>query len=394
MKGAQPGDVESMRVRSISITNFSASDERAWRDLADRSMEPNPFYEVDFLVPACRHLRGGNRVTLLVAEEDGRFHACLPVRAKLSGILSPPVIGSWRHPYAYLGTPLVAPERAVDALGCLIAALRGDGMWPRVVVLELFGDDGPIASCLRTAAERLGVMVQSRASGERAVHRCQDDTAAPLPGRVKKERQAKARKWRRLCADWDDPAVVDRAGERGAAGHFLAMEASGWKGRSGTALASRAGDAAFYEEVTARFAAAHRLRLYSLKAGEEELAMQTNLLVDHCLFDWKVAYDERFARYGPGSLLQLRVLDLAAAEGLEWIDTCSDPGDDHQLRLSADRRRIATLAIVGRRRNEGLLVGPAVLVVKLSGKLRAVTTANLRFKLTRAHRAIRTVVSR
>ena len=127
-----------MRTRTIPIRDLSSSDEEAWRDLAVRSVEPNPFYEVDFLVPACRYLRDGKRIVLLVAEDAARFHACVPVRRNnLPGILSPPVIASWRHLYGFLGTPLVAPERGVEALSCLLTTLRGTGPWPRVVVLEL-----------------------------------------------------------------------------------------------------------------------------------------------------------------------------------------------------------------------------------------------------------------
>jgi CelD/BcsL family acetyltransferase involved in cellulose biosynthesis len=373
-----------MLARSISILDLSATDERAWRDLAARSVEPNPFYEVDFLVPACRHLRGGKGVALLVAEESGRFHACLPVRPRRRiGADYLPLITSWRHPYGYLGTPLVAPERAVDALGCLVGTLRSGRPWPRVVVLELFGDWGPTAAYLRRAADQLGVTVYVHASGDRAILRCQDDGGASLPARVKRERQAKVRRWRRLSADRGEPAVVDRAAQSDSAERFLAMEASGWKGQSGTALLSRPKDAAFYREVTSRFAAAHRLRLYSLEVDAETLAMQTNLSADDCLFDWKVAYDERFSRYGPGTLLQLRVLDLARADGVQWIDTCAAVGDDHQLRLSGDGRRIATLAVAGRGEIEAAIVAPAVWIVSISGKLRGVTTRNLRFKLAR-----------
>ena len=172
------------------------------------------------------------------------------------------------------------------------------------------------------------------------------------------------------------------------------MEASGWKGKAGTALASRAEDAAFYREVTARFGASGKLRLYSLEVGGETLAMQTNFCASRSLFDWKVAYDERFARYGPGAQLQLRVLDLAREDGLRWIDSCADLGDDHQLRLSPDRRRIATLVIGAGGRREGPLLTLAVLVVKVGRKLRGFSTGTLRDKLVASSHVISRVLHR
>jgi CelD/BcsL family acetyltransferase involved in cellulose biosynthesis len=374
--------------RALPLRELSPSDEEAWRDLAARSMEPNPFYEADFLLPASRYLKNGKGVMLLVAEERdaGRFHACLPVhRACLARPLSPPVLTPWRHLYSYLGTPLVSPERGLEALRCLLTTLRGTAAWPRVVVLELFGDDGPVASCLRNAADQLGLSVHAHAPGERAVFSCHDQQAdvRPFGGG---ESRTKARQWRRLCRELGDPAVLDRApaGDGPVAGdsaeEFLAIEAAGWKGKARTALASRAGDAAFYREVTARFGGAGRLSLYSLEAGGHTLAMQTNLRANDCLFDWKVAYNERFAAYGPGAQLQLRVLDLALRDGVRWIDTCADVGDEHQLRLCPGRRRIATLAI--RKGGRGPVLALALWVVEMNDRLRGWSLRTLRYRIT------------
>ncbi|MBV8943221.1 MAG: GNAT family N-acetyltransferase [Solirubrobacterales bacterium] len=372
----------------ISIPDISAFDEKAWRELAARAIEPNPFYEVDFLVPACRHLRNGKNVMLLVATKAGRFHACLPVRtASASGKLFWPVISSWvQNLYGSLGTPLVSPERAVEALRCLLATLRGDGRCRRVVVLESVGDDGPIASYLRRAADDLGVTIGTYAPGERVVVRCQEDNFDALPTRVKRERKARVRTWRRLCADWGHPAVLDRARDRDSATRFLALEASGWKGRSGTAMASRTEDAAFYREVTARFVASHRLRMYSLEVGANRLAMQTSFWANRALFVWKSAYDERFARYAPGAQLKLQVFDLAREDGVQWIDSCADAINDHWPRLSHGRRRITTLAIGGRGPMHRPLLKLAVLLVDASGKLHRISRTNFRYKINCATR--------
>lgn len=383
-----------MRTRTISIRDLSQSDLEAWRDLAARSVEPNPFYEVDFLVPACRYLRDGKRVVLLVAEHAGRFHACVPLRRlPLPGILAP-AISSWRHLYSFLGTPLVAPERGVEAVSSLLTALRGTGVWRRVVVLELFGDDGPIASYFRRAAEELRLNVHVHTAWERAIFRCQGDKTDELPPSVRRERRAKARGWRRLTGDWGTPTVVDRAQDGDGATDFLAVEASGWKGRAGTAMACRAKDAAFYREVTSRFGATGRLRLYSLEVGGQTLAMQTNFYTGSALFDWKVAYDERFAQYGPGTQLQLRVIDLARREGVHWIDSCSDAEDERQLRLSAERRRIATLAIGGCGRLRGPRFTMAVLILRASRRLRGISASALRSQLAEASRAVRRIFER
>ena len=369
-----------MRTRTIFIRDLSPSDEEAWRDLAKRSIEPNPFYEADFLVPASRHLRHGKGVALLVAEEAGRLHACLPVHPiKMLGIFSLPVITSWQNLYGGLGTPLVAPEHGVEAVKALLTALRNTGLWPRVVILEHIGDDGPIASYIRRSADELGLTVNAYRSVERGVFPCQDENINVQP---KKQRQ----QWSRLCRELGDPSVVDRA--KDGSTDFLAMEASGWKGTAGTALACRAGDAAFYQEVVDRFGASGRLHLYSLEVGDNKLAMSTNLIASDTLYAWKIAYSECFARHGPGALLQWKIFDLARQERMHWVDPCAEVATDHKLRLFPDRRHSVDLAIRKNGRIESRVLVFAVLLVQMSGKLRGLSAKTLRYKLVGTYRLI------
>jgi hypothetical protein len=53
------------------------------------------------------------------------------------------------------------------------------------------------------------------------------------------------------------------------------------------------------------------------------------------------------------------------------IDSCADVADEHQQRLSAARRRIATLAIVGDGRLSRAALASAVLLAKTERRLRA-----------------------
>jgi CelD/BcsL family acetyltransferase involved in cellulose biosynthesis len=378
-----------MHARVVSLAQIEPADERAWRRLAARAIEPNPFYEPDFLLPACCRLRHGRHAGLMAVEEAGRFHAVLPVPWAALPAVPLPVVTSWRHLYGYLGTPLLAPEQPAEAARCLLTALRGRAAWPGVMVLELVGDDGPAAASLRDAAAWLGLTVQVHARAERAVFRADEESDGGLPANIRRERRAKARQWRRLCAEGGDPAVVDRSEDMAAAAEFLRVEASGWKGRAGTALASRRQDATFYREVAERFRASGRLRLYALEQGGATLAMQTSLCADHAVFDWKAAYDERFAGYGPGAQLQLRVLQLERGRGAGWIDSCADPSDGHQSRLVPGRRSIATLAIGPGGAAGHLVLSLAVALVELSGKLRGLSLRTLRYQLEGSARTLR-----
>ena len=69
-----------VRGRILDVAHLSPSDEEAWRDLAQRAVEPNPFYEPDCLIPAARYQSFGAEIQLVVAEDGGRFYGVLPIR--------------------------------------------------------------------------------------------------------------------------------------------------------------------------------------------------------------------------------------------------------------------------------------------------------------------------
>jgi Acetyltransferase (GNAT) domain len=142
--------------------------------------------------------------------------------------------------------------------------------------------------------------------------------------------------------------TVDRAagGVGKAVEQFLALEAKGWKGRSRTALSCRPGHAAFFRELTQGFADQGRLMFLSLEGGPRVVAQNTALVAGEGLFGFKRAYNEEFARWSPGALLDLDVLDwFHRAARLAWLDTCSAPDDGEGSQAFGDRRPLCTVAV-------------------------------------------------
>jgi CelD/BcsL family acetyltransferase involved in cellulose biosynthesis len=128
--------------------------------------------------------------------------------------------------------------------------------------------------------------------------------------------------------------------------HFLQLEASGWKGRTGTALLRRPGHDLFFREMSKGFADHGRLMFLSLEAGAQVVAQNTALIGGVGLFGFRKAYDEAFARWSPGSLLNLDVLKwFHEMRHLAWLDTCSSSDDEAARREFGDSRAICTLAV-------------------------------------------------
>ncbi|WP_371423854.1 GNAT family N-acetyltransferase, partial [Tardiphaga sp.] len=102
---------------------------------------------------------------------------------------------------------------------------------------------------------------------------------------------------------------------------FLTLEASGWKGKRGTALMQDAGDSAFIHSATRALAEHGQCEIVTLRAGNTPVA--SGVLLRHLdrAFYFKLGVDERFAKLSPGVQLTLDVTRHLCADP---VITCAD----------------------------------------------------------------------
>jgi CelD/BcsL family acetyltransferase involved in cellulose biosynthesis len=214
------------------------------------------------------------------------------------------------------------------------------------VGFDSFADEGPVRDALRAAisdagGEEVRVDAQTRAMLRR---RATADDYVTLKAKHRRELERK----RRRLEDQLGGAVetVDRADDGEAVEEFLRLEASGWKGRTGTALASLERDAQFFRTICRSFRERGRLHLLSLQANGQRVAMACNLSAGDGVFCVKIAFDERWQRSSPGAQLMLDHVSWFHQEGsATWMDSCVQPGNQLVNRMWPDRRRIVTLAL-------------------------------------------------
>lgn len=131
-------------------------------------------------------------------------------------------------------------------------------------------------------------------------------------------------------------------------GEFLDLEAKGWKGRTGTAMACSDVGRGFAEGLMRNAAEQGRLMMLALRLEGRTIALKLNLLDASELggYALKIAYDEDYAAYSPGVLLELenvyRVLD---GTGVAWMDSCAVPNHPMINHLWVGRRRMANFHI-------------------------------------------------
>ncbi|HEX9401179.1 MAG TPA: GNAT family N-acetyltransferase [Anaeromyxobacter sp.] len=106
----------------------------------------------------------------------------------------------------------------------------------------------------------------------------------------------------------------------GAVRDFLALEASGWKGAGGTAIALDPALVRFYARLARDAAARGALAIRALTLDDRPVAVHLGLVHRGIYHLPKTAYDERLASVSPGQLLQREVLAECEARGLAGFD--------------------------------------------------------------------------
>ena len=100
------------------------------------------------------------------------------------------------------------------------------------------------------------------------------------------------------------------------------VEARGWKGLRGTAVASDPQTLSFYTEVARWAASRDLLRLAFLRVDGRALAFHFSLESEGKHYLLKPGYDERFRKAGPGTVLTYRMI-VSALSLSAWTPTSS-----------------------------------------------------------------------
>src|SRR6202166_3648873 len=224
-----------MDTRLVKVKDISTHDERAWRELATRALEPNPFVEPGFLMPCVTHFEGYANTTLVVAQEGDTFRGVFPIVTFARPRFPPRMVASTGgRPRAgrLLDTPLVDSSCADHAMDALLDALHGavkERGWPGIVQMDMVGTDGPVAESLYRMCEVRGFPVFTKEPWERATVSRTGGWAKPLDG----DRRREIGRRQRLLAKaaGAEEALVDRTEDPTAVDDFLEMEMSGWKGK-------------------------------------------------------------------------------------------------------------------------------------------------------------------
>lgn len=318
-----------------------------WQQLASRAGEDNVFYEPWHLLAALetvavdagtcfvfvyRERAGGRRLIGFFPFTEHAAFKRLPVRR----------LSLMRHIYCFLCTPLV-DEADRDA------CLAGFAAWAaaRRCLFEFGTISTELATPLAAALESANMQVHEFGRHERAFFGRHRDASQYFEKAMSKKSRKDLRRKRRRLEDFG--SLEFRALRPGAPPgrwieQFLDMERRGWKGRARTALACAEDDRRFFERVARLAHDENRLDMSGLFLDGRPIAMSCKFRARDGVFAFKIAFDERYARYSPGLLLEMLYIAEARKNGQpRWLDSCASPGHLMANRVWLDRRGIVTL---------------------------------------------------
>jgi hypothetical protein len=314
--------------------------------LAKRSLEANPFFLPEFLEPAIRGIgKKGLRLAVFSDREDIHFFA--PVVANTGTLIGGRSFEVWAHPYAPLGSPLIDRDTAQQATDGLVAHMRTTKR--TLFAIPHLPLQGPAAEALRGAAARSGFAMVAERQLRPILYPDMATGMAEFDRMVSQKRRRELdRQMRRLCEVGAVSFTWARTASEieNAINVFLALEASGWKGRRGTALARKQSVLDFARSAVTQLAESGVATIDVLRLGDKPIAALIRFDQEGLSIPWKVAFDEEYAAYSPGKQLMCDETRRWLADPMiERVDPVCEEENPLMAPLWPDREAYGTLLI-------------------------------------------------
>jgi CelD/BcsL family acetyltransferase involved in cellulose biosynthesis len=320
---AQPPPTTCRLVRGIEA---ASREERRWEALAAQAAEPNLFAEPWFMLHAVPLGPEPERFEALMIEREGDLLGVVPMhRQRLVARAPFERLSVYTNDFVPLAVPLVKREQELVVARALCAHLREER---RVLsfAIERAATSGPVFLALLEAAREAGLIVEPRRLYTRAFFDPREPFDEYVKLHVSRKKRDQANRTTKKLAEQGaltfDTMEPNEPSLHAYVDAFLDLEASGWKGREGSALRSTPATEVFFRAVTRAAFERKRLHIVAMRLDGRPIAMKVNLLDAPTSYTYKVAYDEAFAKISPGVLLELESMRrVAALPGIRTMDS-------------------------------------------------------------------------
>jgi len=330
----------------------------AWEDLAAAAIEPNVFYEHWMLLPALEAFGAGKDIAVVLVLIHDRHNPDAPTKLGALFPLEPiqrfrklkvSAVSLWQHLHCYVCTPLVRADSAKASMVEFFRWFQSGGASASLMELRCISGDGPFHKMLIDLSNELGLRNCVTDIFTRGLwHAGYDKNTAPESAVSGDLRRRLRRKEKRLRERGRVEHLAVRSEDDVGRwiDEFLQIEASGWKGQRGSALASSESDRRYFTQIVTSAFRRSRLLMLGLNFDDRPIARRCAFVAGEGSFAFKTAYDEEYADFSPETMLEMdSIRQLQTLPGVQWMDSCATTDNFLVNRLTNDRKTIQSLAI-------------------------------------------------
>jgi Acetyltransferase (GNAT) domain len=378
--GSRPSEVDittdGAKMSVVIVDDLTALERHvaAWEELAAAAIEPNVFYEPWMLMPALRAYGGAGRLLFaLVQTPDparplGPPLLCgfFPLELKdhydgISNRLPLKTLCLWRKvEMIYLCAPLLRAGYGREALAAFFDWLGAGDHNCSLMEFGFVTGEGPFHHLLLDYLNQHLKFTYVTEAFTRALFRPAADAEDYVRSALGRFRRKELRRLEKRLAETGrlEYTTLEQGDDFDAwVEEFLEFEAKSWKGKGGRALDCSETDRKYFVEIAREAFRQGKLMMLALRFNGRPIAYKVNFLSGAGSFAYKIAFDEEYARYSPGVLLELENIRLLHERTqIRWMDSCANPDRFMINQLWTDRRAIQTLVISTGKRQGDLVV--------------------------------------
>ena len=348
-----------------------------WARLADKGLEPSPSSEPWMLVPSLRYVcKDPNVKVVLIYRRDSSsgllsLTAVFPVQlhARLKGL---PIrfLSIWNHQYSLFPAPVVDREFAQDSLRALLYWIRSHFGSRSLLMLPQLRTGSAFFEVLAEIIRKDDLQSYVTNMHTRAFFRPRHDVQEYLDSIGTAHHRKEFRRQERHLSGLGELAYVEYQPSDDLTqwvGDFISLEMMGWKGKEGSAFGCSEEHRAWLHAVVAEARQRNELMFLALKLMGKPIAMKINFLAPPGGYTFKIAFDETYSKYSPGTLLELEnIRRLHARPNIRWMDSLAVAEHSLMNRIWHDREVILTTLVAPRRSVGELIVSllPLLTLIK------------------------------
>ncbi len=311
-----------------------------WDSLSGNALMPSFGHTRCWLAPMFEHFdqkdtrlisTGQNRPSAIAALKKMTLPAQIPV----------PIAKTWNNGFLFSGTPLISGNNPQAAIKDLLTGARNE-LGAKAVLFQKVQIDRKFDNALAGLTESTIAGYHLFNPHERAALVCDTTYEHWFNSNFSRKRRKEYRRLRNRLSDIGNlQSVVWQSGQpvEPWVEEFLHLEAAGWKGRCGTAIACSNEQTAHLKHSLPQLAQNGSLLFWKITLDNKPIASMFGFLENNQVWLGKMAFDEALSQYSPGVLVILDATrDLLARTGIQLADSSADP--DHPMINNIWRDRV------------------------------------------------------